>query len=266
MNWKIMANPELALNLKNMVDQERELLYHIILCIREVDNRRLYLDLGYPSLFAYLTQELKYSESAAYRRIEAARLSRDVPEVIEKIQEGKISLTQVGEMAKALRQKPVSIEKKQELLSKIETTSIAKTQKILAQELEITPIKPEKKRTQQDESVRLEITLTKEQYEKLLRCKEDFSSPNLAETTSAAEVKIPKSVTPKLRRIIKQRDQCCQYRDPVTGKQCGSRFHLQVDHIQPKWANGSNDPNNLQLLCRAHNLKKYQDQAGIRRV
>jgi len=42
------------------------------------------------------------------------------------------------------------------------------------------------------------------------------------------------SVGPSLttRRQVFQRDQCCQYQDPKTGVQCGSRKFLSVDYIQ----------------------------------
>ena len=84
-------------------------------------------------------------------------------------------------------------------------------------------------------------------------------------TTATVAVKpAPKSVTPKLRKVMLQRDQCCQYKDPLTGKQCQSRWQLEVDHHQPRWANGSNDPQNLRIFCKAPNAFKYHQEAGIR--
>src|SRR5690606_33510640 len=73
-----------------------------------------------------------------------------------------------------------------------------------------------------------------------------------------------KTLTPKTRKAILQRDQVCQYRSAHTGKICGSRWHLQVDHKQPKWAGGNHDQENLQVLCGQHNRRKYQKEAGVK--
>jgi 5-methylcytosine-specific restriction endonuclease McrA len=42
--------------------------------------------------------------------------------------------------------------------------------------------------------------------------------------------------------------------NPATGKVCGSRYQVQIDHVIPKAFGGSDDPENLRPLCRQHNL------------
>ena len=69
-----------------------------------------------------------------------------------------------------------------------------------------------------------------------------------------------------VRRVVFQRDQCCQWVDPVLGRRCVSRHLLEVDHIVPKWAGGGNEIGNLELKCRAHNQMKYKKEARIRAV
>jgi len=104
--------------------QEAELIRY--LC--EVDRRKLYLELGYPSLFAYCCKALKYSESAAYRRIAAARVYRDNPEVYHKLIGGELTLCAVAELAKV-----ISPKNKEELFSKVEGKSKQEVQSVVAE-------------------------------------------------------------------------------------------------------------------------------------
>lgn len=68
--------------------------------------------------------------------------------------------------------------------------------------------------------------------------------------------------TPRTRRRILARDKACTYKDPRTGKICGSTYQLQVDHIYPKALGGSDEPENLRSLCRKHNLLMAEKMLG----
>ncbi len=73
-----------------------------------------------------------------------------------------------------------------------------------------------------------------------------------------------KSVTPKLKKEILHRDQHCQHKEQKTGKICGSKFHLQVDHLHPLFAGGSNQAENLRILCAAHNRFRYSEGDSVK--
>ena len=75
-----------------------------------------------------------------------------------------------------------------------------------------------------------------------------------------------KPISLPIQRKIFQKDKCCQYQDKQTGKQCQSQWRLTIDHIQPIWAGGSNDPENLLILCLAHNQELYRQQASISQI
>ncbi|HWU42475.1 MAG TPA: HNH endonuclease signature motif containing protein [Bdellovibrio sp.] len=175
---KKLKNWELESQLKNLVAKERKLLHVILEHIKEVDIRKLYLEKAYSSLFEYLVKELGYSGSAAMRRIDAAKLLREVPSVSEKIQEGSLNLSQIGELARAVKEKEkscgekISSAQKIELVEAIAGKSTAETQKELCLALDIELKEPEKKLVQKDESVHLTITLSKELHEKLMKCKD----------------------------------------------------------------------------------------------
>ncbi|UOF00884.1 HNH endonuclease [Bdellovibrio reynosensis] len=178
------TNDELEFRLKDLVQKERKLLHVILEHIREIDSRKLYLEKAYPSIFEYLTKELGYSAAAAMRRLEAARLLRDVPEVAERIQEGSLNLSQIGEISRAIKEKEkvsgnrITPMQKHELVSVVSGKTTQETQHELSQILDL-PLKEfETKKVQKDESVRLELTLSKEQFEKLISCK-DLAAPIL---------------------------------------------------------------------------------------
>lgn len=91
---------------------------------------------------------------------------------------------------------------------------------------------------------------------------EDLPIGNPETPASSSSTRTPIKIA--VQRQVFQRDQCCQHPDPSTGKLCGSRWHLQLDHLQPVWAGGSNEPENIRLLCGSHNRDRYRRQAGLR--
>ncbi len=173
----LIGNIELEQNLKSLVRKERMLLHLILEHIYEVDTRKLYSERSYSSMFDYLIHELGYSNAAAMRRLEAARLMSAVPVLSDRIQDGRINLTQVGELARAIKEKEKSGEKisdeiKSEIIEQISGLNVQQTQLAVARSLDIELKDPEKVRVQKDDSVHLAITLTREQFELLESCKD----------------------------------------------------------------------------------------------
>src|SRR5215467_6515567 len=68
----------------------------------EVDRRRLYLDMAFPSLFAFATDYLGYSKAAAFRRTTAARLLARFPVVADYLADGRLGLTTLVELRDVL--------------------------------------------------------------------------------------------------------------------------------------------------------------------
>ena len=171
---------ELISQLKRLVKSERKITHLVLLHIIEIENRKLHLQMGFDRMFSYLTKELGYSEHGAYERMRAADLLKSVPEISEKIKSGALNLTQLTEVQKCLREKSqkgedVPVGKTLEVLSAIEYQSGFATQKYLAQKFDLPLKQHESLKPQQDESVRLELTLTKEEYAELLMAKELLS-------------------------------------------------------------------------------------------
>ena len=86
------SDDQLIDGLRNLVAQETKCTHEIVLHLVEVNKRRLFADLGYSSMFDYLTRGLGYSNASAQRRICAARAVAAVPEVYDCLEKGKLSL------------------------------------------------------------------------------------------------------------------------------------------------------------------------------
>jgi 5-methylcytosine-specific restriction endonuclease McrA len=309
---KELTNEKLISSLKNLASEERILTAQILEYLREVERRRLYLEMGYSSLHVFCMKELQYSEGSTHRRIASMRLLRELPEIEEKIVSGELSLSVASQAQTFLkRQKNKGSEfnklQKLELLEKLENTSARECEKVLLQ-LDPEPARQDRERQISESLVELRLTVDREFSEKIDRLKNIMShtKPNLstkeileaavdlllakkdlaakhrnndASTPSAPEVvqKVVQSnalpsrsleiranlqrpsryIPAHIRREVwsKSNGQCC-YKSAKTGRTCGSKRFLDIDHIQAHSRGGANTAENLQLLCSAHNRWK----------
>ncbi|MBK8232297.1 MAG: hypothetical protein IPK72_17350 [Candidatus Eisenbacteria bacterium] len=91
--WAAVPDRRLLEALNHLVAREQEATAELLLCLAEVDARRLYLEEGCASLFSYCTTVLHLSEGAAYYRITAARGARRFPRLVELIASGALHLS-----------------------------------------------------------------------------------------------------------------------------------------------------------------------------
>jgi hypothetical protein len=295
---KSLNKIELDQRIKSLAGKERELLLEVLQTIKEIDSRKSYADMGYPSLFAYLTQGVGYSESSAYRRIQGARLLSETPQLAAKIQSGDINLNQISKIQSAVKavqkqtSKKVTSAEKSMVLSQIENMNKAQTEKHIADFFDIPVLTDVKKTTQKDESVRIELTIPKEAYEKIQKAQGlvahavnsndllDFlnyvadrvikqktqpkaKAAKAAKTTRTAETA---QFSQRNKKMALQKSNCCEYQNPLTKKVCGSTWYLQVDHRTSVWAGGNGKIENSQILCAEHNQLKYRNEASLRRI
>src|SRR5690606_33296842 len=98
-----LTDNQLLFNTKESVRVETLSTQAVIKYLAEVNRRRLFLSMGYPSLLAFCMQELKYTETSALRRISAMRLMHQMPEIEQKLEEGKVSLTTLSQLSTFIR-------------------------------------------------------------------------------------------------------------------------------------------------------------------
>lgn len=60
--------------------------------------------MGYDGMYSYLTKGLGFSDGAAYRRLQSARLLKQLPEVAKKVEDGALNLSQLTQVQKCLKE------------------------------------------------------------------------------------------------------------------------------------------------------------------
>ena len=78
---------------REAVRQENQSVARLLAFLGDIEARKLHLERGFSSLYAYCESDLGLFEGRAYRRIAAARLARRFPVVIGRVAEGTITLT-----------------------------------------------------------------------------------------------------------------------------------------------------------------------------
>jgi len=269
--------------LETLAKVERRISVKILRRLMEVERGRIHLDMGYSSLFIFLTKHLKYSDGSAYRRIEAMKILRDVPDLGQRITVGAISVTVAAEISRIVKIK--KIKNPEEKLALVEQFSWKNKREVEKEIARIAPreAKPEKIREINPEESSLELTVSKELREKLEKLKallshknpslkmsgvleaiadialkqlEKVTSPEIARASN--NQKRSRYIPAKTKNIIFQRaNHQCEF-TTHNNKRCEATHFLEIDHKHSYSHGGGNEIQNLQLLCRKHNQRKAE--------
>lgn len=307
-----MTNELIEIRLEELVHEERRITSEILQLINIAEDRKLYVDHGFSSMFNWLTKRFKYSEPAANRRINAARALRSLPDGAEKIEDGVVNLTTLSKAQSAIRQQEkqsgtkLTDEQKTEAVQTVENKSCAQTEQALATLLPQSALPHEKVTPISADASRFVADMPNEIREDLERARELLSHVNPegmslmdvigflakdfrkrkdpllkpAKTEKAAgqpeadteltqrlaaAAKQRVSIPAHVRREVMKRDKAqCTFIDERTGRVCGSRHKVQLDHIYPKALGGEDTPKNLRCLCRTHNLHMAEVLMAVR--
>lgn len=172
-NW---SNQKLRGSLEKWARCERKVSVVVIEHVAEAIARGSFIEWGYPSIKEYMIKELKYSETAANRRVAAAYATIQIPELKQEIEAGALNLTQIAQVQSAIRQEQktngqVPVSEKRELFDELLGKNGVETQKILDRKFEFAPVFFAEKH-KHDDSVEVTVRMPKDLYSKFLRIKE----------------------------------------------------------------------------------------------
>lgn len=293
---------ELERLLRTKASDGRTSTVEVIEILEEFESRKLYLRLGFGSLVEFCIKELKFSESAAYRRVAAMRLAREIPEVKESILDGSLNLVNISRAQSLFRAEdknltPFSLTAKKELLKSIENKSRRQAERIMAEKSDFILQTIERCIAVKNNKYQITIEIDESLMEKVELFKNLIShrnpNPSLAEcfeamadiaiekldlskaTTVAAGVgsdapppavahrKRPKYISAAVRREIwRKAEGKCTFVNGENHQRCNSIFQLEVDHIIPQALGGTSEIENLRLVCRAHNILYARAEFG----
>ena len=352
-----LSDEALIQNTKEEVARERESTIAVIEYLEEIESRRLYSKYGYSTFWEFVVKELGYDSGSAQRRINAARISRVVPEVKAALTSSALCLTTISMIEQFTKNerkqgvKTYSAAEKKELLDQVAHKSTRETEAILKaispdsvlpkekqrvvnaklvevsfladqetmallcemkrllsgvkanpttadaikQALKLAVVQKSKKlapRTDSKANATRQINAQHQNQSRTQSQKQDssrsqsqsptHSQPQPATSTNdtrcgtpprrspagvesitqsrAGVAPVPRPVRRKYISVHKRRvvyheaNNQCTFVSSVTGKRCESRHQLEIEHIKPLAKNGSDDLENLTLLCKSHNL------------
>ena len=269
-----ISNNILLNETKKLVVQERKTLNQILTHLKEIERRKAYCPLGYSSLMKYLIYELKYSESAAYRRIQALKLTKFLPKAKKMIESGELSLTTISLVQSSFKDEQESIP---EILQKVKNKTARECQQIIGD------LRPQQKKREQkiilnSTETRVTWNLTNDVLDKMDKLQ---SLTKLYDTNSilnevfdlaikkldpvnkrSNKVKTTSKTVSSLskKKLYQRADGRCEYPG------CKERHFLEIEHVTPKALGGSNDFSNLKLFCKSHNQHAAIEVFGLKKM
>ncbi len=291
-----LTDAQLETSIESVRARELATLSEMLAHLREVDRRRLYSKRGYRSLHDYAIRKLKYAEDQAHRRVSAARLVRDLPEIESKIVDGSLKLTHLTDAHTFFRKVEHTKEEKLVVLQRLENTTRIEARKVLQREEEKARYSFEADKTLAevveglrglhphlcfDDLMKKICLLAYEKLDPSARAKtlENFRAArkSSSELPIGADSLAPSGDVVEEKSVFANREPSESTKRyiplPVRrqvwisaqGKcqHCSSKFALEYDHIVPFALGGVSTVENLRLLCRSCNQRKAIESFGL---
>ena len=284
----------LHLKITESVKEYRKQEAILIDLVLEADFTKFYLDLGYSSLFDYLSQGQGISAATVSNLITVARKSATIPEMKEAIASGEVGLAKLRKVSSVINQ-----QNKSEWIEKSKTMSCRALEKEVSK---VSIYKPRRDFWQRINSEYLRLSIDASEVFKSLaeraqdvyskKCQTNKSLAEVfewalkealakhdpvikAERAEAKKVQPNESVTesnepsvtnPKREKIPQPILNQVHFRDKgrcsfeKNGSRCNHRRYLQIHHIKPVKDGGKNTVGNLTTLCSVHHTYLHHQE------
>lgn len=303
---KELPEDELMARMLSACQEERRLVAEVVVYLIEVDRRRLDLRAACSSFFDYCTRHLHMSGGAAHRRINAVRLVKRYPFLLAKLASGELHLcgililrdhfTDANAEELAAAASGLSEAKLHELVAaRAPRPPVPERLGPVAEQAGLPTTQPPARQSRtaplSSTTYALQLTMKAETHAKLLRARDmmrhrqpdgnpavvldhaldalivQLERQRLAKTQRPRARKgRTKGISRATRREVFEHDgQQCTYRSE-TGERCPALAFLELDHEDAKASGGTNDAENLRVLCRAHNHLHAEDDFGVEHV
>lgn len=278
-----LPDAELVAEMTRRAGRERHATADVIRALIEFDRRRLYLGEGYPSLFAYCTAVLHYSEHSAFNRIEVARAAARWPQLLACLEEGSLHLAGARLLAPHLTADNIDMalaasrHKSKRDIEEV-AAGLAHRALLVAVAAEQYRLHLTISRTARDQLRQIQALLSHQLpdgnpaviFERALDLLfKELERQRLAATERprAARTQKPRSrhIAAAVKREVWRRD---EGRCSFVGRQgrCAERKFLEYHHVVPHAEGGPPTAPNIELRCRAHNVYEAEVHFGPDRV
>ncbi len=272
-----LTNSEIIIHnkIKSLVIQERATLVQILEHLQIVYDTRLYAKMGYGSIIKYLIKEHGYSESAAYRRMQALKLVKEIPEVKNLVKKGNLHLSGITTLQVMMKGEDRA--SKIDVISKIQNKTNSEIQSEIFKLVPSASLPNENKRKISETETRLSINLSQKVMDKLEKLKAQtkcydtslviekaldiaLSSTDVTKTKTIKSYGStnPRTIPAKIKKeILVRANHKCEFPG------CESIHYLEFDHIKLVSQGGTNEKKNIWLLCKNHNQFYAINRLGI---
>ena len=237
---------------------------------------------GQGGFYDYCLKELRYGPQQSWRRINAMRMLKKLPEIKSSIENGSLTLSSINLASNLFKEAEIDNKADQlQIISGMKmTTQIECEEKIFQIKKKLGILKPLKKsfiRNITPDLLRMHVNLSKETFEKLQKVKNLMKEDDVDKILSRLfDNFIIQSIESKRenrnfqasnsRYISRKVKEIVYKRAGGKCENCHSTDRLEYEHKIPFAKGGSNDESNIQLFCANCNKRKAIRDFGLNKM